>query len=647
MDREQAKDYIKNQIEDYLQGKGINTRKNFNCLNPQHIDNNPSMSLDRKRNKAHCFSCGADYDTFDLIGIDYNLTDPAEIFNKGHELYNIYFNDMDKIPYRNSPEAEFNFINDEGQKQDKSEQNTPNTQEVQIKQYIQLCKTRAKDTDYFKTRGLTDKVIEKYNLGYDPNYNRSTGGKVWQAVIIPTGENSFTARNTAQNIDKKDRIRKTGASPIYNLEALYNGNPVYITEGEIDALSIIEAGGEAVGLGSTSNMNGFINICKKKAPANTLILALDNDKDGEETTQKLKQALSELNISFLEADMAGGYKDPNEALINNREAFIEAIQENIRAVEKQEKEEKERGKTQYLKQSTAHHIQEFINGIAQSVDTPYIPTGFNKFDEVLEGGLYEGLYIIGAISSLGKTTFVLQIADQIAQQGQDILIFSLEMARSELMAKSMSRITFDLSKYPGNAKTTRGITTGKRYQNYNPVERELIKASIKAYGEYANHIFINEGMGDIGALEIKETVKKHINITGKSPVVIIDYLQLIAPYEIRATDKQNTDKAVMELKRLSRDYKIPVVGISSFNRQNYNQPVSMEAFKESGAIEYSSDVLLGLQAKGAGTKEFDIDEAKKKDPREIELKILKNRNGATGSIINYDYYPLFNCFKEV
>ena len=153
-------------------------------------------------------------------------------------------------------------------------------------------------------------------------------------------------------------------------------------------------------------------------------------------------------------------------------------------VEEQAKEEKEKEKAQYLKQSTAHHIQEFINGIAQSVDTPYIPTGFKKFDEVLEGGLYEGLYIIGAISSLGKTTFVLQIADQIAQQGQDILIFSLEMARSELMAKSMSRITFDLSKDPRNAKTTRGITTGKRYQNYNPVERELIKASIKAYGEY-------------------------------------------------------------------------------------------------------------------------------------------------------------------
>ena len=109
MDREQARQYIKGQLESYLQSKGINTRKNFKCLNPDHNDNNPSMSYDRKRNKVHCFSCGADYDTFDLIGIDYNLTDPADIFNKGYELYNISFNDIDRISRRSTPEEDFNF----------------------------------------------------------------------------------------------------------------------------------------------------------------------------------------------------------------------------------------------------------------------------------------------------------------------------------------------------------------------------------------------------------------------------------------------------------------------------------------------------------------------------------------------------------
>lgn len=64
------------------------------------------------------------------------------------------------------------------------------------------------------------------------------------------------------------------------------------------------------------------------------------------------------------------------------------------------------------------------------------------------------------------------------------------------------------------------------------------------------------------------------------------------------------------------------------------------------AIEYSSDVLIGLQLKGAGKSGFDVNEAKKQSPRQIELVILKNRNGATGGKISFKYYPLFNYFEE-
>jgi replicative DNA helicase len=132
-------------------------------------------------------------------------------------------------------------------------------------------------------------------------------------------------------------------------------------------------------------------------------------------------------------------------------------------------------------------------------------------------------------------------------------------------------------------------------------------------------------------------------------------LQIIAPYDLRSTDKQNTDKAVFELKRLSRDLKIPVIGISSLNRENYNCTISMTAFKESGAIEYSSDVLIGLQfekmSEILGKEDVritaeSINILKRADPRKIELKILKNRNGATGDSIKYDYYPKFNYFHE-
>jgi replicative DNA helicase len=224
----------------------------------------------------------------------------------------------------------------------------------------------------------------------------------------------------------------------------------------------------------------------------------------------------------------------------------------------------------YMESSVTAHLQDFLNGIAQSVNTPYISTGFPVLDTILDGGLYEGLYIAGAISSLGKTTLFTQICDQIAQGGDDVLIFSLEMARAELMAKTLSRLTcIDVINHKGNlrnAKTTRGITTGSRYANYSQAEKDLIQRAVTAYQKFSDHVFIHEGIGDIGVNQIREVVHQHISITNRKPVVLIDYLQILSPTNDRASDKQNTDKAVMELKRISRDFKIPVIAISSFNR---------------------------------------------------------------------------------
>jgi replicative DNA helicase len=640
LDREQAKEHIKAQLEDYLSSRGINTRKNFTCLNPLHADKKPSMSYDRKRKKAHCFSCGADYDTFDLIGIDHGLTDPADIFDTAHRLYNITLD---------GPAATRSTA-----QQDFKTPHTPNTQDAQEEkasqtEYINSKHQLVDKTDYFQRRGINQATIDRFNLGYDPEFKTrdKAGYATWKAVIIPTSPHSYTARNTDPNAAPEDRIRKRGPAQLFNPAALQSGKPVFIVEGEFDALSLVEVGAEATATASTAGVNQFINYVKHRPPTGGLILSLDNDTAGQEATEKLAQELTALKITFLQASITEGYKDPNEALVKDRYLFTQQVQAAQEALAAQLQAEKNAELDAYLKTSTAYYINDFTEGIKAGIDTPATPTGFEQLDQVLDGGLYEGLYIIGAITSLGKTTFIMQAADQIAQAGHDVLIFSLEMARSELMAKSISRLTFNECINPAHAKTARGITTGKRYEKYSPQEVELINKGVKLYAAYANRIYISEGIGDIGAAQIRETTARHINLTGRKPVVIIDYLQLLAPHEPRATDKQNTDKAVMELKRASRDFKIPVLAVSSFNRQNYASKVNMEAFKESGAIEYSSDVLIGLQAKGAGETGFNIDEAKQKDPRQVELKILKNRNGATGKSIYFEYYPLFNYFSEI
>ena len=126
---------------------------------------------------------------------------------------------------------------------------------------------------------------------------------------------------------------------------------------------------------------------------------------------------------------------------------------------------------------------------------------------------------------------------------------------------------------------------------------------------------------------------------------MVDYLQLLSPHDPRATDKQNTDKAVLELKRISRDYKIPVIAVSSLNRANYQNAIDLEAFKESGAIEYSSDVVMGLQYEGQGSK-IDKAAAQQQKQRKMELRILKQRNASTGMSITFDFYSFANYYHE-
>lgn len=348
------------------------------------------------------------------------------------------------------------------------------------------------------------------------------------------------------------------------------------------------------------------------------------------------------------------YKDANEHLQHDRESFIAAANALESAAIKASEAEAQEALINYQQKSAGARMLDFTERIFK---TPHgISTGFANVDKELDGGLHEGLYFIGAISSLGKTTFCLQIADQIAAAGNDVLFFTLEQSEFELMAKSISRITYqNCGEKAYNAKTARGIAIGHRYGKYNEDELALITDSTAEYQRRTeNRLYFVEGVGDIGVengrQQIKAIVEEHIKITGRKPVVVIDYLQILAPADSKASDKQNTDRAVNALKRLSRDHGLVIIGVSSFNRDNYNSPVNMASFKESGAIEYSSDVLLALQPADMASKEDGraaVEECKASPIREVELVILKNRNGKTGGKVKFEFYSQFNLFTEI
>lgn len=662
MTREEAKDYIKQQLPEYLRGRRLPLDKNFKCLNPDHADKTPSMSYHKDNNKVHCFACGATYDMIDIIGIDFNITDVGEKFKKAYDLYSIEIEEDGRTASNTSSRS--------GDTATTPEAPTAPEQITDFNNFFLLANKDLDKTDYH--RGISTETLNAYIVGYVENWRhpKHPNAPASPRLIIPITKYNYIARDTRSDLTpeqeeyKKQKVKgKERVSWIYNKQVLESADkPIMIVEGEIDALSIIDAGGEAVALGSTGNVGAFLEYIRTHKPVQPLVISLDQDEAGQEAEQKLINGFLEQNISFYRWNVSGAYKDANDRLINDREGLkkeLAEIQKELPGIlesaadqeKRKEAEAKKNALEEYRQENAANYaLQSFIDGIAENANTEFIPTGFNNLDQALDGGLYEGLYIIGAISSLGKTTLILQVADQIAQQGHDVLIISLEMSKFELIAKSISRETFieclNSGEDPKNAKTNRGITTGARYANYTSKETSIIQKAMAAYGDYAGHIFIYEGVGDIGADQIREKITKHKELTGKAPVVIVDYLQILAPANDKATDKQNTDKSVTELKRISRDYKTPVIAISALNRQSYKDKVTMESFKESGAIEYSSDILLGLQLQGIGENSFDLDKAKQKTPREIELAILKNRNGQSNIKVSFEYYTMFNYFQE-
>lgn len=580
-----------------------------------------------------CFSCNESGDIFDLIGKVHGIQDYSEQMKKANELFG-------ESTVNKSENNEHTHISIHTQDEEADYSNF----------FLQANKDIEK-TDYWKKRGLSKDTVNRFKLGYVEEWRhpKAPTAPTTPRLIIPTSKGSYLARDTRADIPEEQKPyskSKVGSIQLFNKRALKEAEkPVFIVEGELDALSIIEVGGEAVALGSTTNTKALAELLKVQKPSKPLIIALDNDKAGQNASEELADSLKELGISFYRLNPYGEYKDANEALLQDREAFKRAIAEIPEAEADGSKAEREN----YKKNAVSNFIYSFMDEIYGKAGTPYIPTGFKNLDEALDGGLYEGLYILGAISSLGKTTFIIQMADQIASSGRDVIIVSLEMSKFEIVSKSISRETLsEILRNGGstkNAKTSRGITTHSRYENYSSDEINLIGKAIENYGKHADKLYIFEGIGDIGAEQVRKMVDDHIRFTGNAPVLVIDYIQILAPYSDRATEKQNTDKTVLELKRISRDYKIPVIGISSFNRASYNSGVSMEAFKESGAIEYSSDVLFGLQLKGVGESNFNVTEAKRKDPREVELLVLKNRNGRTGDKLTFKYYPMFNYFQ--
>lgn len=251
------------------------------------------------------------------------------------------------------------------------------------------------------------------------------------------------------------------------------------------------------------------------------------------------------------------------------------------------------------------------------------PTGLPKLDQMLNGW-FPGLHVIAAGPGVGKTTLCLQFAWHAAQEGWPVLYVSYENAARNLLLKLLC------------AKAS--LSPADVERGYGDIEK--LQAVEREHAAILERLHIVEGDGRLRIASV-ETVMRNLAGDTQPGLIVFDYLQRAAHGMGYEQLRQNVSLLTGELRELSMRLDCPLIAISSQNRASgdYGNGGSgaLDSLKESGDLEYGADTVSLL---------YTPKDASAAPPaREIELKVAKNRFGATGAM-RLIFRPDTGVFRE-
>lgn len=573
-----------------------------------------------------CFVCLKGGDIFDLIGFYEDIADKTEQLKRAADIFNYPLGEGSKAMSGNYSQGAAAPVKKEAPAKETEETKKPTP--GKYTKYIGQCIVDAGKTNYFASRGFTQETIERFNLGYDVSK---------KAIVIPYSlDNSYyITRNLVEGKEgrqfRKPKTEEAGEEPIFNMPALYGNQPCFICEAPLDAISIMQAGGSAISIGGTGAEKLRKQI-KEKRPQCALIISTDNDVQGNKAAENISEILDHEGLKHIRAvysydKYSGAKKDANDLLRANEEQLRQDIRRNEKAIKRKEP---------FIPYRVSDYLRsgDFSDDINYFKEYQHRKTGFENLDKHLT--LYPGLAALGGCASLGKSTFAVNLADNLIESGETVLYFALEQEPIELITKSLARRLYRVDPLSpiNNIDIKNGATS---------VTLEQVKQD---YLENAERFIIVRCNFTTTAEDIKSYVERFISDTGIRPIVFIDYLQLISPPEgFKGDIRVATDHIVKLLKTMQLDNELFVVMISNFNRNSYAAPVSYESFKETGMIEFTCDYIWGLQLSLLEDEEFNykdkdgkketsqrerrelIHEANMQNPKEVEFVCIKNRNG--------------------
>lgn len=655
-------------LQDYIDG---NLEKIGNkpicpvCGSGKGRNHTPALKVHKDRWK--CFSCGTSGDVFDLAGVIHKTDSKTEQLRRVASFFNIPLEG--KTPTAPKPPTEPKRPADYSGFYKQAHANLMQDREA---------------LEYLHSRGITDESIERFNLGYVRAWNhpKSPGRYQTKRIIIPRTKATYTARaidETEPNYSDRYKKQVAGSQrDLFNLDGSRDAEIIVVVEGELDAISVMQQTDmAAVGLGSISNIESFAAQAHETARNAIYLLALDDDggadrNSGQEAQERLSDALTAkgiYNYPIPGESLYMGFKDANDLLIHDPAHLSNAINRYADEAVQDKAIADGNREAEALKRTGAGMLMDFMESIKTRRYEP-IPTGINYIDRAINGGfIRKTLVMIAAAPGAGKTTLSQQILENMAKRGHEVLFICLEMDREQLLARSLSRICAN----NGHSITPLEILRG--YEWSHETEEAIYEAGQEYLHTISEHFIYNPYGASSDLESIVRTIEaealKNEAAGKKAPIVCVDYLQYIEGTN-REDDVTTMKRAVKAFKDYAIRHDTVSCVITATNREsNKTGRVDQASGRDTSAIEYSADLLLGLsysaiengdevtlpggdrvKATMDSINQIRNDAYRRKKPAPIEcrtmaLKVLKNRFGEMGRKVDLVLDGEHSAFKEL
>lgn len=242
-----------------------------------------------------------------------------------------------------------------------------------------------------------------------------------------------------------------------------------------------------------------------------------------------------------------------------------------------------------------------------------IPTGFIDLDYKLSGLQPSDLILVAARPSMGKTAFVLNIAQYVAfKKDRATAIFSLEMSKEQLVNRMLS-----MESNVDSQKLRTGTLTDADWD-----------AVVEGIGTIGSSKLVIDDTPGISIMELRSKCRK-VKLEHGLDLVMIDYLQLMSGSGKNGDNRQQEISEISRsLKAIARELSVPVIALSQLSRacetRTDHRPM-LSDLRESGAIEQDADVVMFLYRDDYYNKDTD-------NPNTAEVIIAKQRNGPIGTV---------------